>query len=138
MLNRVHIQILDNPIHWAMDAKKFSEPVQNRVLTEELKSDMDANYPSVVSVEYIDLFSDGEESFPEIRDLLDQGLISAPIVIINGASLRPSSRPRWKRSSPPAPCTKRGLFPPSLEPVLKIPSFKGRGFLFSRGKPVCI
>ena len=84
MLNRVHIQILDNPIHWAMDAKKFSEPVQNRVLTEELKSDMDANYPSVVSVEYIDLFSDGEESFPEIRDLLDQGLISAPIVIING------------------------------------------------------
>jgi len=84
MLNRVHIQILDNPIHWALDAEKFSEPVQNRLLTEELKSDMDDNYPSVVSVEYIDLFSDEEESFPEIRELLDQGVISAPVVIING------------------------------------------------------
>jgi len=84
MLNRVHIQILDNPIHWATDAEKFSEPVQNRMLAEELKTDMDYNYPSVVSVEYIDLFSDEEESFPEIRDLLEQGLISAPVIIING------------------------------------------------------
>jgi hypothetical protein len=84
MLNRVHIQILDNPMHWAMDVEKFSEPVQNKMLTDELRNDMDDSYPSVVSVEYIDLFSDEEESFAEIRDLLEQGLISAPVVIING------------------------------------------------------
>ncbi len=84
MLNRVYIQILDNPTHWALETEKFAEPVQNQIITEELKSDLNYNYPSVVSVEYIDLFSDSEESFPEIRDLLQQGLINAPVVVING------------------------------------------------------
>lgn len=82
MLNRVHIQILDNPTCWVTE--KASEPVQNQLITEELKSDLNYNYPSVVSVEYVDLFCDDEENFSEIRELLHQGLISAPVVLING------------------------------------------------------
>jgi hypothetical protein len=84
MIQRVHIQILDNPTLWAFEADKFSEPVENQMITDELRSDLVRNYASVVSVEYIDLFSDEEESFSEIRELLQQGIIAAPVVLING------------------------------------------------------
>jgi hypothetical protein len=86
MLQRVYIKILDNPNHWVTDAgkAKFPEPVENQAITEELKSELDSSYPSVVSVEYVDLFGDDDSSFPEIRELLQQGLITAPVVLING------------------------------------------------------
>lgn len=84
MLQRVYIKILDNPTHWAPEAGRAPEPAKNQTITEELKSDLDSNYPSVVSVEYIDLFGGDDSSFPEIRELLQQGLVSAPVVLING------------------------------------------------------
>jgi hypothetical protein len=41
-------------------------------------------YPSVVYVEYVDLFMDGEEEFDDIKELLQLGALNTPIVLING------------------------------------------------------
>ncbi|MDA8388978.1 MAG: hypothetical protein M0Z58_10010 [Nitrospiraceae bacterium] len=84
MLNRVHIQILDNPINWIPAAGGFGEQEQNQIIAEQLRNDLNCSYPTVTSVEYIDLFNDEGESFSEIRELLNQGIISAPVVLING------------------------------------------------------
>ncbi len=85
MLRRVHIQILDNPLEDILlngDGLEFS--ATNRQLTEELQNEMNYFYPSVVYVEYKDLFMDGEGGFEEIRELLRVGVINTPVVLING------------------------------------------------------
>lgn len=85
MLQRVHIQILDNPIEEViLDAGEFEEPIKNKVLADELRKEMSYSYPHVVSVEYIDLFLNDDLYFPEIRDLLSQGAINTPVILING------------------------------------------------------
>ena len=85
MLHRVHIQILDNPLEGViLDAEEFDEPIRNKILADELRKEMNYNYPTVVSVEYIDLFMNDEMAFLEIRELLSQGAINAPVVLING------------------------------------------------------
>lgn len=85
MLQRVHIQILDNPIEGVMiNAGEFEEPIKNRVIADELRKEMNYYYPTVVSVEYIDLFMDDAAEFPDIKELLRQGAINAPVVLING------------------------------------------------------
>ena len=85
MLQRVHVQILDNPLEEILLSGEEVEPSKsNRQLTEELKSEMNYFYPSVVCVEYKDLFMDGEGEFEEIRELLRLGVINTPIVLING------------------------------------------------------
>lgn len=85
MLQRVHIQILDNPIEGVMlDAAEFEEPIKNKLLADELRKEMNYSYPSVVAVEYIDLFLNDDLSFSEIRDLLSQGAINTPVILING------------------------------------------------------
>jgi hypothetical protein len=58
--------------------------VENQLLAEQLDSELRYHYPSVVSVEYIDLFSSDEDSFPEVRQMLHQGVITTPVVLING------------------------------------------------------
>ncbi len=67
-----------------LDAEEFEEPVRNKILADELRKEMNYNYASVVSVEYIDLFMNDEMDFPEIRELLSQGAIHAPVILING------------------------------------------------------
>ncbi|GAB4420245.1 MAG: hypothetical protein OHK0032_15980 [Thermodesulfovibrionales bacterium] len=85
MLQRVHIQILDNPMeNVILDAEEFEEPIRNKTLADELRKEMNYNYPTVVSVEYIDLFMDDDTGFPDIRELLRQGAINAPVILING------------------------------------------------------
>ncbi|HAM49997.1 MAG TPA: hypothetical protein DCP92_04645 [Nitrospiraceae bacterium] len=85
MLQRVHIQILDNPLEDViLDAEEFEEPIKNKILADELRKEMSYCYPNVVSVEYIDLFLNDDLYFPEIRDLLNQGAINTPIILING------------------------------------------------------
>ncbi len=85
MLQRVRIQILDNPMEDViLDAEEFEEPVRNKILADELRKEMNYYYPTVVSVEYIDLFMGDDMDFPEIRELLRQGAINAPVVLING------------------------------------------------------
>jgi hypothetical protein len=85
MLQRVHIQILDNPIEGVMlDAEEFEEPIKNKLLADELRKEMNYSYPSVVAVEYIDLFLNDDLNFSEIRDLLSQGAINTPVILING------------------------------------------------------
>lgn len=85
MFQRVHIQVLDNPLEEIiLNEDEVEHPVTNRQLTEELKKEMSYFYPSVVFVEYIDLFMDGEEEFEEIRELLQFGIINTPVVLING------------------------------------------------------
>lgn len=86
MLQRVRIQILDNPIEGVMlNAEEFEEPIRNKTLADELSMEMNHYYPTVVSVEYIDLFLDDTAEFPHIRELLRQGVISTPVVLINGS-----------------------------------------------------
>ncbi|MDP2167626.1 MAG: hypothetical protein Q8J64_04760 [Thermodesulfovibrionales bacterium] len=84
MVQRVHIQILDNPIQVMFPDGESNDSVNNRIIADELKRDLFFFYPSVVSVEYIDLFIDDEGHFPEIRELLRQGAIKAPVILING------------------------------------------------------
>lgn len=85
MLQRVHIQILDNPIEEViLDAEEFDEPIRNKILADELRKEMSYSYPNVVAVEYIDLFLNDDLHFTEIRDLLSQGAIHTPVILING------------------------------------------------------
>ena len=85
MLQRVHIQILDNPMEEILfDGEELESSVSNRQLTEELKNELNYFYPSVVCIEYKDLFMDGEGDFEEIRELLRLGVITTPVVLING------------------------------------------------------
>jgi hypothetical protein len=85
MLQRVYIQILDNPLEdIILDAGEFEEPIKNKLLADELRKEMNYYYPTVVSVEYIDLFMGNDMDFPEIRELLRQGAINAPVILING------------------------------------------------------
>jgi len=85
MLQRVYIQILDNPLEDViLDAEEFEEPIKNKLLADELRKEMNYSYPTVVSVEYVDLFMGNDMDFPEIRELLRQGAINAPVILING------------------------------------------------------
>jgi hypothetical protein len=84
MLQRVHIQILDNPMEGILFEDASEVAGTNKVLTEDLSKEMNYFYPSVVYVEYIDLFMDGEEEFDDIRELLRLGAVTTPVVLING------------------------------------------------------
>lgn len=85
MLRRVYIQILDNPTEEIIfSTERFDDLATNKVLAEELQKEMSTSYPYVVSVEYIDLFMDDENEFPEIRELLRHGAINTPVILING------------------------------------------------------
>lgn len=85
MLQRVHIQILDNPVEDVIFSRgNLDESTTNKILAEELQRELSHFYPFVVSVEYIDLFMDDGNAFPEIRELLRHGAISTPVVVING------------------------------------------------------
>ncbi len=85
MLQRVHIQILDNPTESILfDDNSTDDLGTNKVLTNELSQEMNYFYPSVVFVEYIDLFMEGEEEFDDIKELLRLGALNPPIVLING------------------------------------------------------
>ena len=85
MLQRVHIQILDNPTEGVLfDDNTTEVSGTNKILTDELSDEMNYFYPSVVYVEYIDLFMDGEEEFDDIRELLRLGALNTPVVLING------------------------------------------------------
>ena len=85
MLQRVHIQVLDNPAEGILYDEHSSEVGgTNKILTEELSKELGYVYPSVVYVEYIDLFMDGEEEFDDIKELLRMGALNTPVVLING------------------------------------------------------
>lgn len=86
MIQRVHVQILDNSIQDGFPTdKELQRPVINKFLADELKNDLHLSYPSMVSVEYIDLFMHGEdEYFNDISELIRQGAVHAPVVLING------------------------------------------------------
>ncbi|MDI6890003.1 MAG: hypothetical protein QMC83_03550 [Thermodesulfovibrionales bacterium] len=85
MLQRVHVQILDSSLEDILfNGEEFEPSITNRVLAEELKKELNYFYPSLVFVEYIDLFMEREEEFEKIRELLWSGAINTPIVLING------------------------------------------------------
>ncbi len=86
MLQRVHVQILDNSENDInLAGREFKQPASNKSLSEELKKELHSSYPTVVSVEYIDLFMyKDSESFNDILELLRQGELDAPVILING------------------------------------------------------
>ncbi|MEC4676706.1 MAG: hypothetical protein VST72_07315 [Nitrospirota bacterium] len=87
MIQRVHVQILDNSANdIILTDKSFQQPATNKLLVDELKSELYYSYPSMVSVEYIDLFLlEDDEYFNDIIELLRQGAIDAPVILINGS-----------------------------------------------------
>jgi disulfide oxidoreductase YuzD len=86
MIQKVHVQILDNTVHDTIFTdKEFQQPATNKLLADELKQELHSSYPSMVSVEYIDLFMlEDNEYFNDITELLRQGAIHAPLILING------------------------------------------------------
>ncbi len=85
MLQRVHIQILDNPVENVFfSGEDAADSTTNKILTDELQREMNHVYPFMVSVEYVDLFTDDERGFTEIRELMRHGAINSPVVVING------------------------------------------------------
>jgi hypothetical protein len=84
MLQRVHIQILDNPTEGVFYEKGLGDTMSNKMVADELREEINYLYPSVAFVEYIDLFMDEEGEFDEIRELLSLGAIDTPVVLING------------------------------------------------------
>jgi len=84
MLQRVHIQILDNPIEGIVSSMGYDSQITNRMVADELREELSYSYPSVVFVEYIDMFMDEEREFTEIQELVSAGAIDTPVVIING------------------------------------------------------
>jgi disulfide oxidoreductase YuzD len=85
VLNRVHVQIIDNPFEEAFYSDdSLDEALNNQAIAEELQNSFDIHYPSMVHVEYIDLFMEEDQRFAEIRDMLRHGLIVLPVILING------------------------------------------------------
>ncbi len=85
MLQRIHIQILDNPFEdLNFSESYYDEGVNNQAFAEELQAALDYQYPNLVLVEYIDLFLEDESRFTEVRELVSHGLLSLPVVLING------------------------------------------------------
>ncbi|MCE5195184.1 MAG: thioredoxin family protein [Nitrospiraceae bacterium] len=85
MLQRVYIQILDNPMEDVMlSADRFDASMTNKLLAEKLQNEMGKTYPFMVSVEYVDLFTDEDDDFGDVRELLRHGAITTPVVVING------------------------------------------------------
>ena len=79
------MQILDNPFEDVVFSdSSFDESVNNQAIAEELQNSLDFHYPSMVHVEYIDLFLEDEGRFVEIREMLGHGLITLPVILING------------------------------------------------------
>ena len=85
MFQRVHVQILDNPTEVVLFDDSSSDVAgTKKILSDELSKEMNDFYPSVVCVEYVDLFMDGEEEFDDIKELLRMGALNTPVVLING------------------------------------------------------
>jgi hypothetical protein len=85
LFQRVHIQILDNPTEVLLfDDSSSDVSGTNKILSDELSKEMNYFYPSVVCVEYVDLFMNGEEEFDDIKELLRMGALNTPVVLING------------------------------------------------------
>ncbi|RMG69690.1 MAG: hypothetical protein D6710_08445 [Nitrospirae bacterium] len=85
MLQRIHIQILDNPFEDVNFSESYyDEGVNNQTLAEQLQTSFDYQYPNLVLVEYIDLFLEDESRFAEVRELISHGLITLPVILING------------------------------------------------------
>lgn len=86
MLQRVRVQILDHSLgDMVLIDRELQQTITNKFLADELKNDLYSSYPTMVSVEYIDLFMHEEsEYFNDIVELLKQGAIDAPVILING------------------------------------------------------
>ncbi|NOX20788.1 MAG: hypothetical protein GXO99_05970 [Nitrospirae bacterium] len=85
MIQRIHIQILDNPFEDVnFSDNYFDEGINNQALAEQLQNSLDYHFPNLVHVEYIDLFLEDDNRFAEVRELLSHGLITLPVILING------------------------------------------------------
>ncbi len=86
MLQRVRVQILDHPLSETVSVDSESQkPATNKFIADALKDELCASYPSMVSVEYIDLFMhEDDEYFNDIIELLRKGALDAPVILING------------------------------------------------------
>jgi disulfide oxidoreductase YuzD len=86
MIPKVHVQILDDSSNkMLLVDKEHQKSATSRSLADELKKDLSSSYPSMVSVEYVDLFMhEDDEYFNDISELLRQGALHTPVILING------------------------------------------------------
>lgn len=84
-MNKIFVQIIDNPFEdLLINDDYFDNGADNQAIAEQLQESLDYHYPNMVHVEYIDLFLEDEDRFQEIREMLGHGLITLPVVLING------------------------------------------------------
>jgi len=86
MLQRVRVQILDHSLgDMVLADKELQQSITNKFIADELKNDLCSSYPTMVSVEYIDLLMhEDSDYFNDIVELLRQGALDAPVILING------------------------------------------------------
>jgi disulfide oxidoreductase YuzD len=84
----IYIQIIDNPFQDIIYSDLYYDNgATNQAIAEHLQYSLDYYYPNMVYVEYIDLFLEDEERFPEIREMFSFGLITPPVILINGKAI---------------------------------------------------
>jgi len=84
-MNKIFVQIIDDPFEdLLINEDYFDNGADNQAIAEQLQESLDYHYPNMVHVEYIDLFLENEDRFQEIREMLGHGLITLPVVLING------------------------------------------------------
>lgn len=84
MLNRVHVQIVDNTLDNEKIGSGKRDSFTNQFIADSLKKELSDDYPSMVSVEYIDLSFEDAKKFSAVRYLLDSGDIDLPVILFNG------------------------------------------------------
>lgn len=88
MIRSIHIQIVDNPFQdITFSESYYDEGANNQAIAEQLQESLNYHYPNMIHVEYIDLFLEEESRFAEIREMLSFGLISPPVILLNGKPL---------------------------------------------------
>jgi disulfide oxidoreductase YuzD len=84
----IYIQIIDSPFRdFICSDFYYDEGVTNQAIAEHLQYSLDYHYPNMVHVEYIDLFLEEEEKFSDIRDMFNFGIITPPLILINGKAM---------------------------------------------------
>jgi sulfur relay (sulfurtransferase) DsrC/TusE family protein len=85
MINKLHIQIVDDTLDGLlMSAEQYDDSFTNQFIAEKLQRELSSDYPSMVSVEYIDLFMEDEKNFPGVRRMIKSGEMNLPVVLFNG------------------------------------------------------
>jgi len=84
MVNKLHIQIVDNTFDAGNPGVGSQDSFTNKYIADSLQKELSDDYPSMVAVEYVDLYFEDSRRFRAVRHLLDYGEINLPVILFNG------------------------------------------------------